>query len=332
MFILFDSNVWISDLGLQSKNGAAVRHFARRREATVAIPEIVQLEVEEILTAHLMGLRKKIEDSYRQLLPVMRKLPKLHLPSEESIRKAVNNIIPDLDIPIRQIPFSEDVARSSMLKILREIPPSRAKNEQFRDGVIWAHCLDLLDEGNVYLVSKDKDFYELRDYNKGLAKALEQEVKQRSQTWQVKLMPCLSELLEEIRTPIEVNSDQIFKSVMAYRNEDIKELLTANGFDLCGFAKGEVACFATEEAQKIWVEFSFSHLCQDATGAGRDAGVLKLEGSGFLESETKYLYEVRLSRIRLDYPDSKPGGPTQGLISVSAHLNAPEVLQVRIPL
>ena len=50
MFISLDSNVWISQVGLQSKDGAAVRHFAKRHGAIVAIPEIVKLEVEEKLT------------------------------------------------------------------------------------------------------------------------------------------------------------------------------------------------------------------------------------------------------------------------------------------
>ena len=59
MFILFDANVWISQVGLRSQNGAAVRHFAHRHDATIAIPEIVQLEVEEILTKHMLQLKKK---------------------------------------------------------------------------------------------------------------------------------------------------------------------------------------------------------------------------------------------------------------------------------
>ena len=68
MFILFDSNVWISQLGLQSENGAAVRYFANRRSATVAIPEVVQLEVaqeseavEDILMPHEFELCDGVE-------------------------------------------------------------------------------------------------------------------------------------------------------------------------------------------------------------------------------------------------------------------------------
>ena len=138
MFILFDANVWISQVGLRSQNGAAVRHFARRHDATIVIPEIVQLEVEEILTKRMLQLKKQIEDGHRQLLQLFGKIQPIHVPVEEEIRQSVKNIIPDFDVPILQIPLNLKAARSSMKKLLRGIPPSKNK-EQFRDGLIWAH-------------------------------------------------------------------------------------------------------------------------------------------------------------------------------------------------
>ena len=154
MFILFDTNVWFEQLGLQSKFGAAIRHFARRRSATVVIPEVVRLEIEERLTSDLIKQRDTIENGHKRLLTVFGKLQPISLPSEDDIRNIVAGIIPSIDVPVREIPFNLDVARSSMMKVLRKTPPSSEKNEQFRDGVIWAHCLDLLDEDDVYLVTK----------------------------------------------------------------------------------------------------------------------------------------------------------------------------------
>ena len=151
MFISLDSNVWISQVGLQSKDGAAVRHFAKRHGAIVAIPEIVKLEVKEKLTKSLLHLRQTAENGYRQLLPYMRERQPIHLPSEEDLRKAVENIIPTFEIPTRHLPCNVDVARSSMMKVIRKIPPAADKKEEFRDGVIGAHCLELLDEGDGYL-------------------------------------------------------------------------------------------------------------------------------------------------------------------------------------
>ena len=331
MFILFDTNVWISQLGLQSKNGQPVRHFARRQNATVAIPEIVQLEVEEKLIERLLKFKKQIEDGHNQLLPLLGKLQSINLPSEEKIRKTVAGIIPDFDVPTRRIPFNIDAARSSMIKLLRKIPPS-SKTEQFRDGVIWHHCLELLDEDDVYLVSEDKDFYHDRDYTKGLAGELVKEMQQRSKTQKVKLIQNLTQLLDEIRMPTELDTVQLFNSVKVKEGEIIEELLSSNGFKLFDRVEGEINCFATEEAHKLYFTFSLVHPCQDITGAGRRNGELKLKGTGFLNPETEKISEAQLLHILLDYPDWEVGGAARGIAFVSAHINAPKVHRIRFPL
>ena len=257
MFILFDTNIWFSQLGLQSESGAAVRHFAQRRGAIVAVPEIVRIEVEETLTEHLLELRQQAEDSHRQLLPVFRKLQPIALPTEDEIRTVVSSIVSNLDVPVREVAFNEDAARSSMMKILRKIPPSR-KTEQFRDGVIWAHCLELLKEDDVYLVSEDKDFYQERSYELGLASELVEEMEECSKVRRVVLKRDLKELLTEIRMPIELNSAQLFHSTEVLGHRAVTEILLSNGFELYGRVAGEVNCFATENADQVYFEFALN--------------------------------------------------------------------------
>ncbi len=331
MFSLFDANVWISQLGLQTRNGAAVRHFAKLQGATVAIPEIVHLEVEERLAERLLQLRQQAEKAYHQLLPVLGKLQSIHLPSEEQIRTVVANIIPDLDVPIRRMPLNLDAARSSMMRVLRKTPPS-ASTEQFRDGVIWAHCLELLAEGDVYLVSEDKDFYAQRDHTKGLAPELAEEMGRRSEIYEVKLNRNLIQLMDEIRMPFRLDKSQLFNTVKAQLDETVEELLNSHGFGLCGHVRGQINCFATEEAQKVYFDFNLVHPCQDNTGAGRHDGELTLAGSGFLDPETKQTKEVKPSSILLRYPDWEPGGPARGHHFVSMGSNAGGVHTIRFPL
>ena len=331
MFILFDSNVWISQLGLQSENGAAVRYFANRRSATVAIPEVVQLEVEEKLTEHVLKLKKQIEDGHRQLLPLLGKLQPIALPTEDKIRETITSIIPDFDVPIREIPFNLDAARSSMMKLLRKIPPSKS-SEQFRDGVIWEHCLELLNEGDVYLVSEDKDFYSERNYEKGMAPELAKEMQQRSKTYKVTLRQNLTRLLAEIGMPIRLNCSQIFESILAQESEAVEDILMPHEFELCGGVEGDVNCFATEEAETVYFTFSLAHPCRDSTGVGRRDGELKLKGSGFLDPETKTPTKVQLSNIRLEYPDWKSDGPARGVVFCQRILTRPRFTAFGFPL
>ena len=331
MFIVFDSNIWISQVGLQSTNGAAVRHFVRRRNATVVIPEVVELEVQHVLTALMLKKRKTIENLHRQLLPILGSLQALHLPSEEEIREAVAARILDIDVTTRRMSLDLTVARSSMLKVIRKQAPSRSK-EQFRDGVIWAQCLELLAEGDVYLVTDDKDFYQERNYTKGLARELVAEMRACGGEGEVKLLRDLTDLLQEIRVTIDLDDGEIFQIVREGQSETIDELLTAHGFGLTEEVTGDVAYFATEKADQIYFRFDLSHPCEDVTGADRRAGVLKLKGFGFLDSETNVAREVRLSNVLLDYPDWVPDGSARGAVFLSGHANAPQVHEVRLPL
>ena len=331
MFILFDANTWISQVGLRSQNGAAVRFFARQHNATIAIPEVVQMEVEEILTKRMLELRKRIEDGHRQLLPLFGQLQKLPLPSEDDIRNAVKNIIPDIDVPTRHIPLNLEGARSSMIKLMREVPPSRSK-EQFRDGVIWAHCLELLSEGDVYFVSEDSDFFDNADFRKGLASELILEMESKSKKHKVFLKRTLADLLEEIQMPFELGKHQIFDEIFKSCHEDIDELLNSHGFIIGDSIEGDLSYFATESADRVYFTFNLARHCQDSTPAGRQECVLKVKGVGFVDPQTKETSDMQLSNIRLDYPEWEPGGVARGSVYVSAHFNAPAQHSLRFPL
>ena len=331
MFILFDANVWFSQVGLRSRNGAAIRFFALQRNATIVIPEIVQMEVEEKLTEHMLTLKKQVEDSHRQLLPLFGRLQQLHLPSEEDIRNAVANIIPDLDVPTRRLQLTLGAARSSTLKLIRKTPPSMRK-EQFRDGLIWAHCLELLPEGDVYLVSEDSDFYEKGQFGKGLASELILEMQQASPVHQVFLKRSLSELLAEIQIPFELDKLQVFEALAERHRDEIAELLHSHGFGIGDGIEGELSYFATEKADVVYFTFAFARHCEDCTQARRQDGVLRLKGVGFVDARTRRTTDVQLSHIRLDYPEWQPDGAPRGSVFVSAHFGAPAVHSLRFPL
>ena len=331
IFIMFDANIWISQLGLRSKNGAAVRFFARQHNATIAIPEVVQLEVDEHLTKRMLDLREKAEVGYRQLLPLFGQLQNQPLPSEDDIRNAVKNIIPDIDVPTRHIPLNLDAARSSMMKLTRRIPPSR-RNEQFRDGVIWAHCLELLSEGDVYLISEDRDFFENADFEKGLALELVQEMEAKSTKNKVTLMRFVADLVEELSIEFELGRLQLFEEVYKLNQDDLDEILEANGFVMGERVEGEVRCFATERSDRVYVTFDLTRHCEDSTQGGRNECELSVRGVGFVDPRTYETSDVQLSQVRLEYPEWEPGGPVHGSDYINLHFNAPAHHSIRFPL
>ena len=74
------------------------------------------------------------------------------LPTTEKIDECVRGLVAGTDVQIKEMPLTIEAARSSLHKILHKRQPSD-KKEQFTDGVIWANCLELLEESDVWLQS-----------------------------------------------------------------------------------------------------------------------------------------------------------------------------------
>jgi len=179
MFVVLDSNVWISQRGMKSNQAIEALEFMRRRGATLVVPDVVQREVAIKLREDLRLHKKKIGDSARYISTVLTEINNIELPTSEEIEDCLRALFDDTGVPVRSIQLSLDAAESSLDKILHKLQPSD-KAEQFTDGVIWANCLQLLEESDVYLVSKDKAFYRNYEYSDGLAPTLEDEARHYS--------------------------------------------------------------------------------------------------------------------------------------------------------
>ena len=201
MLLVLDTNIWLSELALNSHRGAAVRFFIRQRKGVVCIPEVVRLELERNLTRSLTELTEKVRKNYEKLLGYFGKLKEVVLPTSDEIAAKVSEILTSLDVPTRDLPFSMEAARSSFLKTVDKTPPSN-KSQEFKDGVIWAHCLDLLADDDVYLITEDKAFYNGRDYKQGLARELLKEAS--SSSHQIVIVPSLEDLLQDIQCDVQI--------------------------------------------------------------------------------------------------------------------------------
>jgi len=46
MFVIFDTNIWIKELGINTIKGQATKVYLHQKSATLALPEVVKLETE----------------------------------------------------------------------------------------------------------------------------------------------------------------------------------------------------------------------------------------------------------------------------------------------
>jgi hypothetical protein len=290
MYVILDSNIWISELGLNSSLGAAARYFFKKRGARVVLPEVIKLETEKHLKIELTNYVTNLKKNHRQLLSVFGKLKELVLPDIEAINAKISSVFRECQFEVYDIPLSLESARSSFLRTIEKVPPSD-KNQQFKDGVIWAECLRLLDSADVYLVTVDKAFYKDRQYRKGLSESLIAESKDADHC--LYIFPALSNLLETIKTEIKIDERSLAKGFWESNKGSIEGILERNSFAVTGDPVISVQLFITENPNRLYTEFSISYQCEDLTPDERSKAVLHLKGDCTYLVEEKQFEALR---------------------------------------
>jgi hypothetical protein len=277
MFIVFDSNIWFSEMGLNSTKGAAARFFITQKGAKVALPEVVKLETEHNLRNMIRQLMLGIVKNHRELLAIFGRMKELVLPEENAIEEKVKNIFSQAKIELIEIPFTFESAKNSFMKIIDKQPPS-ITTEEFRDGVIWADCLSLLNLDDVYLVTNDSHFYNDRSHNKGLARNLADEASVYKNT--IKIFPGISELIAEIKSDVIIDNHRLVNAFIENNRESITDTLERNSFEMTGDPVVKSNLYVTEDPNRLYIEFEIQYLCNDLSANNRTDAKIILRGDG----------------------------------------------------
>jgi PIN domain-containing protein len=298
MIVVFDSNIWLSQLGLRSGSAAAAKFFINHQRATLAIPEVVRLEVEHNLRNDLTEYIEEIRTNHRKLLTIFGALKEVVLPTNEEVEAKLKEVFESVDVPKKEVPFTLESARSSFMKAIDKVPPSH-KIQQFKDGVVWADCMKMLAEDSVVLVTDDKMFYHEESYEKGLALNLRAEAAQLPH--HLTIIRTISDLLQAIRVQITINEEALADAFLESEKKSITGTLTRNGFDLGTRLSLAYTLFATENPKMLFLEFEMAYSCSDVQGEGRRGAVLHLKGDGFHEPSSQQFTLLRNFGERLSY-------------------------------
>lgn len=307
MYILLDTNIWLSELGLNSPSGAALQHYAHKKGAILAIPEVIRREAEANLISSLKEARHNIKRDHARLLSIFGKLKEIVLPTDQEIEQKSQTIFEDIKIETMHIPFTLKSADHALDAVINGKPPNGPKNQQFKDSVIWADCLDLLSTDEVVLVTLDKGFYENRDYKKGLAKELEKDIENSSHSF--KLHSSIKDIISEISHPIEIDKEDIAQQFLNKEKDNINKLLDNNGFVITDNPTVETSAFITESPNTLYVDFSIIYEANDATKSGRHDGSLTIKGECFYHIDSQTFTDFRNKGDELTFTDS--GGERQ---------------------
>ena len=318
LYVVFDTNIWFSQLGLTTRNGAAVRFFLRQRDAKVAIPEVVSLEVTQNLVERLKEQKRKMEEAHQTLLSIFGAMTELSVPSNQEIEARVSSLLTNIDVPYVEIPFSLAATKASMKKIFDNKSPSRVK-EQFKDGVTWANCLDLLKDTDVFFVTNDSAFYNTTNKTRDPVIDEDLRLELNSYTNTLKLFRNLDQLLDELHADVVIDRDAVARTVFKKQSADIEDILASTGFRIDGAAEILLKPYITEVATQINFSFELGQRCTDATQDRREEALLQFSGEGFFHTSTKCVDRLSVSRVKFRYTDTAGEAKNRGFVNVAMH-------------
>jgi hypothetical protein len=175
-YVLLDANVWVAERLLQSSIGGALLYALTGANASILLPEVVELEVNRVLPE----LAEKAVTVIRRETSLLQQLSGHKLlftgPTVEAIADGIRDRWEKLDGLLERAAFTQDQARAALHRVIRKAPPSGENNEQFRDSCIWETAKVAASRRTVHLVTADLAFFESRNRSGGLATALRQEL------------------------------------------------------------------------------------------------------------------------------------------------------------
>jgi hypothetical protein len=199
------------------------------------------------------------------------------------------------------VPFSHEAARNSFVRTIDKVPPSH-RSQQFKDGVLWDNCKQLAETDDVILVTNDRAFYKSDDL-RGLASELIQETTQCSRS--LRVFPALSDLLREIRKPVDISDDILKAAIIKQLGEHIDPLLESAGFSLRQSWRLERTFYATEASALLYVEFAAVIDCEDIADEGRTDAVLRIDGSGRYDIKSDLCGDLQPLELSVSYENTE---------------------------
>jgi PIN domain len=289
VIIVFDTNVWISDLALTSSVGSAVRFYLREQKARIGLPEVIKLETEVNLRTMITEHIQDIQSRHRRLLYVFGRLKEVVLPTTDEVEALIGQVFSTLGVSIEEIPFTLDSAKASLIRTVKKLPPSD-RSQQFKDGVLWEDCLKMLETEPVFLVSNDRAFYKGYNFDQGLATELKKDLEGKPNEFVI--FPELGGLLSRIGTGFKIEPAVLIGAYQALQGEKMQDMAAKHSFALEGEPTAKMDVFVTETPSALYVNFTIELPCVDTTDEGRTGARIIARGEGTYDADAKKFVDL----------------------------------------
>ncbi|MBL3591116.1 MAG: DUF4935 domain-containing protein [gamma proteobacterium endosymbiont of Lamellibrachia anaximandri] len=254
--VLLDTNTWRSNLLLRTSIGSALLYTLNVSKGKLALPEINEIEIFKHTQQAGEDAKRKIDRYFRDIQSIMGERSAYTLPSADQIKNKIQARLDELSDLVIRVPFTLSHAKSSLIRVNDEVPPSATKKQQFKDCAIWESILDLLNEYDVHMVTNDGDFFKSKGASE-IASILRDEIKHKE--GKLELFRSLSQCLESLQEQRpEIDLAAVARMIVDDKFPDIEKSLAVNNLRPTIINTFEIKTFITEEHNRLAINYYIS--------------------------------------------------------------------------
>ena len=315
--LVFDSSTFISEIGLMSTRGSALKHYLYSRGTHLVVPQAAAEEYERHLARLATGKIRQIQKELRWLAQFFDGIPGWSAPDDDDTASRAKALAKGDGLEAIVLPETDDCRERAQHRNSLELPPAHLK-AGLGDCRIWEQCLDLLSNHDVVFVAADRDF-QSRGEGRLLHPLLSAEAAEvgagRSLTFHADIPSLLLELRSEIPP---ISDDEIFEFIYKSSPGTMQELHANTLCRPTQTGRIEQTRLATEDREIIEIRLRVEDRWDSPDGA--TSLPFELSGSCRYHLGTAQLFDLATDvvRLRITEPDGSVRSVKGSRISLRA--------------
>jgi hypothetical protein len=272
-YIVVDTGVCVYGTRLfSSALGASLLYAVQTGGYTLALPEVLRMEIIKHTIKAGSDASNKIHEQYRLVEMLMGVRDDYHVPTADDFRNRVEHRLSELGVPLKKVPFTFEHAQSALRRVMEETPPNGHKNQQFKDSAIWEALLQLAEEADVVFVTEDTDFFEQKKPGKGLASNLKTEVDEANHRIEVYfgLPAFLDTVVEELPS---LDDAEIANSLHKELYDQLNREAMDKGFALASLIDAGISPYLTQTPGLLAIDFELRYEASGVVPRGETTSV-----------------------------------------------------------
>ena len=319
--LILDTNTFVSEIGLTSRRGSALKHYLSRRGMKLVVPEVVAEECERHLTRRATEKRATVEANLQWLGRFCGRVGGWQGPNDETIEERAKALARVEHLGAVVVRETLGVRGRADSRHQAERPPSH-RRPQLSDCRIWEQCMELLGRCHVVFVSRDHDFLGHRESD-GLHPALRAEAEAIAEDRSWTFHRTMESLLEGLRSEIQpIPDDVVFAFVYESIASVVEELESNSGCHPEGVGEVKQTLLTTDQADVLEVRLEITDRWVSADKA--NTLPFHLSGSCHYRLADEMFCDLNTTNVKLltQQPDGSVRAVEGSYVSLSAHFYA----------